>query len=274
MFDTLAGKVALITGASRGVGRAAAHKFAALGAHVAAAARNEAQVVALAEALNSDRGAAARAGHIGVRCDVARYEDCAAAVAATVDAFGRLDILVNNAGVIDPIIRLEEADPEAWGAAIDVNVKGVFHGLRAATAALRAAGGGVVVNLSSGAAEGALEGWSHYCASKAAVKRLTACAHRELADHGVRVVGLSPGTVATDMMATIKASGVNPVSQLDWSTHIPPEWAAEAIVFLCGPGGAAYAGTDFALKTDAGRAAVGLPPAGTPPPGPNETASG
>lgn len=73
-------------------------------------------------------------------------------------------------------------------------------------------------------------------------------------------MGLSPGTVATDMQVAIKASGINPVSQLDPSVHIPPVWVAQAIAFLCGPGGDAYLGTDFSLKTDEGRAAVGLPP--------------
>ena len=115
------------------------------------------------------------------------------------------------------------------------------------------------MNISSGAANSALEGWSHYCTTKAAAKKLTECAHKEVGDRGIRVVGLSPGTVATDMMAAIKTSGINPVSQLSWSSHIPPEWAAEAIAYLCGPGGAEFAGTDFSIKTEEGRKLVGLP---------------
>jgi len=73
-------------------------------------------------------------------------------------------------------------------------------------------------------------------------------------------VGLSPGTVATDMQIQIKDSGINPVSQLDPSVHIPAEYVAKAIAYLCTPAAAQYAGTDFSIKTDEGRAAVGLPP--------------
>ena len=72
------------------------------------------------------------------------------------------------------------------------------------------------------------------------------------------MVGLSPGTVATDMQVAIKASGINPVSQLDPAVHIPPDWAAEAVAFLCTSEGDAYLGTDFSLKTDEGRRLVGL----------------
>ncbi len=74
------------------------------------------------------------------------------------------------------------------------------------------------------------------------------------------MIGLSPGTVATEMQVKIKASGINPVSQLDWSAHIPPEWVARAIAWLAGPEADAHHGTDFSLKTNEGRAAVGLKP--------------
>ncbi|MEL6700394.1 MAG: SDR family oxidoreductase, partial [Pseudomonadota bacterium] len=120
-------------------------------------------------------------------------------------------------------------------------------------------GSGTVINISSGAATGALEGWSHYCATKAAVLSLTKCGHKEFGDAGITVVGLSPGTVATEMQVQIKDSGINPVSQLDPGVHIPPEWVAQAIAFLLGPDGVTYAGTDFSMKTDEGRAALGLP---------------
>ena len=138
-----------------------------------------------------------------------------AAIYKCVAEFGRLDILVNNAGVIDPIARIADSDPRQWDQVVDINVKGVYHGLRAAIPVMEAQGSGVIVNLSSGAANGALEGWSHYCATKAAVLSLTRCADKECRENGIRVVGLSPGTVATDMQVSIKASGINPVSQLD-----------------------------------------------------------
>ena len=192
-------------------------------------------------------------------CDVGRMADVTRALEAARAAFGSLDILVNNAGTVEPIARIEDGDPADWAGAIQTNVLGTYHGVRAALPVMAARGSGTIVTISSGAANSALEGWSAYCVSKAATKKLTECTHKEAHAQGVRAVGLSPGTVATDMMARIKDSGVNPVSQLDWSTHIPPEWAAEAVLYLCGPGGDAHLGTDFSIKTDEGRRAVGLP---------------
>jgi len=252
MID-LSGKVALVTGASRGIGAATAIRLAAAGASVVLAARSADARRAL---LDRIEGADGRAS--AVFCDVTVYADVERAVAAAVKTFGRLDILVNNAGLIEPIARLADSDPSAWGQVIDVNVKGVYHGLRAAIPVMTAQGGGVIVNISSGAATGALEGWSHYCSSKAAALSLTRCADKEYREAGVRVVGLSPGTVATDMQVAIKASGLNPVSRLDPSAHIPAEWAAEAVAWLCTEAGAPYAGTDFSLKTEEARRLVGL----------------
>ena len=88
---------------------------------------------------------------------------------------------------------------------------------------------------------------------------LTKVADLEYRDRGIRVIGLSPGTVATEMQVQIRASGINPVSQLDPSVHIPADWVARAIAWLCGPAADDWRGTDFSLKTPEGRAAVGLP---------------
>lgn len=245
---SVAGKTVLITGASRGIGAATARHLAGAGAQVVLAARNRADLEALAE----------ETGGWAVTCDVARFEDVAGAVAAAQEAFGRLDALINNAGLIEPIARLEDSAPGDWGQVVDVNLKGAYHGLRAALPVMVSQGGGTVINLSSGAATSALEGWSHYCATKAAVLSLTRCADKEARAQRVRVIGLSPGTVATDMQVAIKASGINPVSQLDPGVHIPPDWVARAIAFLMGPGGDPFLGTDFSLKTEEGRALVGL----------------
>ena len=175
--------------------------------------------------------------------------------------FGSVDVLVNNAGLIDPIARLTDSDPDDWDMVVDVNLKGVYHGMRAALPVMLEQGSGTVINISSGAATGALEGWSHYCATKAAVLSLTKCGDKEYRDNGITVVGLSPGTVATEMQVSIKASRINPVSRLDPSVHIPAEWVARGIAYLCGPGGADYAGTDFSLKAPEAREQAGLPPA-------------
>lgn len=253
--DELEGKAAIVTGASRGIGAETARELARRGVSVVLAARTQGEIEAVA---NDIRDAGGKA--LACVCDVSVYADVAHVVETCLSHFTKLDILVNNAGVIEPIARLADSDPEQWSRVADINYKGVYYGLRAAIPAMEARGTGVIVNISSGAATSALEGWSHYCSTKAAVLSLTRCADKEYRDKGIRVVGLSPGTVATEMQVAIKVSGLNPVSQLDPSVHIPPEWAARAVAWLCTSAASDLAGTDFSLKDAAGRARVGLLP--------------
>ena len=246
----MTGKTTLITGASRGIGAAAARVFAPSGANVALLARSEEAIAELA-------------GEIGVQalaipCDVSRYWEVHAAVEATVRTFGSLDVLINNAGIIEPISHLSIADPDAWGHVIDINLKGVFYGMRAAMPVMQDAGGGTILTISSGAAHGPVEAWSHYCASKAGAAMLTRCADKEAADKGLRVMGLSPGTVATEMQREIKASGINPVSQLDWDVHIPADWPAKTLLWMCSADADAFCGQEISLRNEDIRARVGL----------------
>lgn len=248
----LAGKTIVITGASRGIGAATARHMAAQGANTVLAARNTDAIAALADEL----GATA----LAIPCDVSDWQQVSNLITQTVSHFGSLNVLINNAGVIDPISRIEDSDPAAWGKVTDVNIKGVYHGLRAAIPVMATQGHGTILNISSGAATSALEGWSHYCSTKAAVLSLTRCADKECREQGLRVIGLSPGTVATDMQREIRASGINPVSQLGSSAHIPADWVAQALAYLCSPGSDAWLGLDFSLKSEQGRAEAGLPP--------------
>ncbi|MEO0767493.1 MAG: SDR family oxidoreductase, partial [Pseudomonadota bacterium] len=172
--------------------------------------------------------------------------------------FGSLQVLIGNAGVIEPISHLASADPAAWGHVIDINLKGVFYGMRAALPVMLAAGKGTILTISSGAAHGPVEAWSHYCASKAAAAMLTRCVDKENGAAGIRAMGLSPGTVATQMQREIKASGINPVSQLDWSDHIPADWPARALLWMCSDAADAWLGQEISLRDPDIRSAVGL----------------
>ena len=247
---SMQGKTVLITGASRGIGAEAGRVFAAAGANVALVARSRAQIDALAAELGGQA--------LAIACDVSDFAQVDQAVAACVDRFGGVDVLIGNAGVINPISHLAKADPADWGRAIDINLKGVFHGMRAVLPVMRAAGGGTVLTVSSGAASNPVEAWSHYCASKAGAKMLTECLHLEESHHGIRAMGLSPGTVATDMQRAIKASGINPVSQLEWEDHIPADWPARALLWMCSADADEFLGTEISLRRDDIRKRVGL----------------
>lgn len=249
----LSGKTVVVTGASRGIGAAAAEAIATEGASLLLLARSSDGITALASRLR-------KAGHVAeaMTCDVAEFTQVQAAIGRAHEAFGRVDALINNAGVIEPIGPLASADPKAWSHAADINFRGVFNGMRAVLPEMRRQGSGVIVNLGSGAAHNPLEGWSHYCAAKAATAMLTRCAHLENRGRGIRVFSLSPGTVATDMQRKIKASGINAVSQMDFAQHAPASDPAQALVWLLTDDAAALAGQEVSLREPDIRARIGL----------------
>ena len=246
----MTGKTVLITGASRGIGSDTARVFASAGANVALIARGGDAIAALADEIGPQA--------IAIPCDVGDYSAVASAVTQTVEAFGGLDVLIGNAGVIEPISHLATADPDQWANVININLNGVFFGMRAALPVMLKAGGGTILTISSGAAHGPVEAWSHYCASKAGAAMLTRCVDKENAHAGIRAIGLSPGTVATQMQRDIKASGINPVSQLDWSDHIPADWPAKALLWMCSADADDWIGQEISLRDESIRARIGL----------------
>ncbi len=246
----MTGKTVMITGASRGIGAAAGREFAACGANVVLLARSQDALVNLQGEIGDQA--------LAIPCNIARYAEVEAAVAATIQAFGALDVLINNAGAVEPISHLATSDPDGWGQVIDINLKGVYYGARAAIPVMKAKGGGSILTISSGAAHGPVEAWSHYCASKAAANMLNRCIHKEEGESGIRAIGLSPGTVATQMQKEIKASGINPVSKLNWEDHIPPEWVAKCLVWMCGAGADDWLGDEISLRDETIRRTVGL----------------
>ncbi len=249
----LSGKTAIITGASRGIGEATAYALAEKGAQVFLTARSREAIEAISAKINQSGGKAAY-----LASDMSRNLGVESVVRRCMETFGSLDILVQNAGVIDPIARITDSDPAKWAKTMETNLNAVYYGLHAALPIMEKQGAGLVVNISSGAAHQPLEGWSHYCAAKAGAAMLTRQAHLETEGSNICVVGLSPGTVATDMQVKIKASGLNPVSEMDPSVHIPASWPARAIAWLAEGAAADYCGEEIALRDEDIRRKIGL----------------
>lgn len=190
----LAGRVAVITGAGRGIGRAIAIAYARAGAAVVASARTAAQLDEVVATIGA-------AGGTATACvaDVADYAACEALYAHAVEAHGGVDIVVANAGFGGTGRRLEKSDPATWARTFQVNVVGVYHTLRAAIAPLRARGGGRIIVTGSGSRKASMPGMSDYGGSKAAVWYLTQVLAVELLDDRISVNELIPGPVRTEM---------------------------------------------------------------------------
>jgi NAD(P)-dependent dehydrogenase (short-subunit alcohol dehydrogenase family) len=244
--DALTGRRALVTGGNRGIGLACVRALADAGAAVVFTARSEAKV---AEAL-----AGLPAGVEGRAVDATDRAGMAALLG------GGFDVMIVNAGVIEPIGALDAVPIDAWARTIEINLVAAFYAIQQAIPSMLARGGGTIVNLSSGAARGAMEGWSAYCASKAALAMVTQSVHKEFGDRGIRVFGFAPGVVDTDMQGVIRASGINPVSRIPRENLAPADAPARAIVWLCTPAADPLAGREVDIRHEDFRRAAGLPP--------------
>ncbi len=247
----LGGKVAVVTGAGRGIGRAIARRFAAEGATVIVAARTVADGEATV-ALIEQAGGEARF----IPADVSQDAEVRNLVAETVRAHGRLDALVNNAGISGPGKPLEETSEVEWDRVIDTNLKGCYLGMRYAIPHLRAAGGGAVVNLSSVLAEQTLPGCTAYTASKAAIIGLTKATALEVGRDGIRVNCILPGSTDTPMMW----EGLTEAERIDIEPAVAdaaplgkvgrPEEIAEVALFLVSDASSFMTGA--AVRVDGG----------------------
>ena len=228
------GKVAVVTGAASGMGRATAEGFARAGARVVLADVSDAAGEDAARRIREAGGEA-----LYQACDVRHEANVQALIARAVTEFGGLDFMVNNAAVLGDWAPLADQTAETLALVLDVNVKGVVYGIKHALAAMRPRKRGVIVNLAS--VQGfrvAYPGAAFYAASKAAVVSLTKSAALEYGGEGIRVVGIAPGPIDTPMLRSRAGNewppaivGVTPLARLG-----EPEEIANAILWLCSDG--------------------------------------
>jgi NAD(P)-dependent dehydrogenase (short-subunit alcohol dehydrogenase family) len=250
MNARFAGKVAFVTGAANGIGRAAALAFAREGASVVAAdvsERGNQETVRMIEGLGG------RA--LAVRCDVTRAEDVKAALGRTIEAFGRLDFAFNNAGIEYAIKPAAEVTEEEWDRIIGIDLRGVFLCMKHEIPLMLEHGGGAIVNNSSGAGIKGFKGGSAYVAAKHGVVGLTKAAALDYAASNIRINAVCPGIIDTPMMD--RFSGGTPEGRQAVIAQEPvgrmgkPEEIGAAVVWLCSDAAAFVIG--HAMVIDGGQ---------------------
>lgn len=248
----LENKVALVTGAGRGIGKATAITLAKAGAAVVLAARSEAEIGSVASEIKLFGGRC-----LAIPTDVSDLVQVDHLLVLILRAFGQVDILVNNAAVVQPLGKVWETSPKAWQRLLQINVVGPYLCARAVLPHMLERGSGRIINVSSGAAEANIKGASAYNASKAALERFSGTLAAEVAGSGVVVTTLRPGIVDTAMQSEIRNTPAQRFPAVEkwqhWhdtgqlqSTQEP----AQAILWLAGPFASQANGHLFSLNDE------------------------
>jgi len=225
MTDRLRAKTALVTGGGRGIGEAICRAFAAQGARVAVADIDPAAADATVGVLPGDEG-------LAVEMDVASTDSARKGVERAISCFGHLDILVNNAGFVT-YTTVDDCSEEVWDRILAVNLKGTFFCAQAAAGHMKDRGSGTIINMSSLAAKnGGLAAGPPYAAAKAGILTLTITLARALAPHGIRVNGIAPGIIDTQMTRGLSPDHAELARQIPLGEKGTPEDVAHCALFL------------------------------------------
>ena len=224
---SLAGKVALVTGASRGIGLAIAKRFALAGAHLVICGRSDTTLAAAAAEIVAQRPGTEV---MWLRCDVAQFADCKHLHAAVDARFGVPDVIVNNAGVVERV-RLDEMSEAQWDHVVDANLKGTFNVIRVFLPQLHTRGSGRIINIASISGRLGTARLTAYCAAKHGVIGLTRALAEETRDAGIQVNAICPGSVDTEML---EGSG--------FDARMSPDDVAGVALFLAGDAPTALTG--------------------------------
>jgi NAD(P)-dependent dehydrogenase (short-subunit alcohol dehydrogenase family) len=237
------GKIALVTGAAGGIGRATAMAFAAEGARVVVMDRSRASLQETVEHMK-----AAGADVLAEACDVSKSDEVKAAVAHAVETFGRIDCAFNNAGVENKPTPLAEIDIEEWDRILGINLRGTFVCMKYELAQMLKQGGGVIINTSSGAGIRGVAGGSAYAASKHAIIGMTKSAALDYAKSNIRVNAVLPGNIATPMMERFTGGDIQKAIELEPVGRLgKPEEIAEAVLWMCSDLGSFVTGSSIVV---------------------------
>lgn len=229
-------KVAVVTGASRGIGKSVALTFAKEGAIVVAVARNSSLLDSLLAEIAKEGGTA-----IKIAADISVEPECRALIDRTASSFGKVDVLVNNAGLLGSRVEVTSIETDEWREVFDTNVTGLFMLSKFAAQRMREAGSGSIINMTSGVVWQPRPKWGAYLPSKFAVEGLTLMLAEELAESGVRVNMIDPGRTNTDMIAEA-------FPEIPRDTFKNPEDVVEAFVFLASEESKKVTGTRLRVR--------------------------